>query len=91
MPFVHVSADDPPTLLVHGDSDGLVNVSNSRETYAALQEHGVESKVIIIAGADHGFHGADAVRATAVMVDWFVERPASRPSNEQADDTERSG
>ena len=91
LPFVHVSADDRPTLLVHGDSDGLVNVSNSHEMYAALQEHGVESKVIIIAGADHGFHGADAVRAIAAMVDWFVERPASRPSNEQADDTERSG
>ena len=80
-PIVHVSADDPPTLLIHGDSDGLVNVSNSHEIYAAFQEHGVESKVIIIPGADHGFRGEDAVLATAAMVDWFVVHLGSRSSN----------
>ena len=80
-PIVHVSADDPPTLLIHGDSDGLVNVSNSHEIYAAFQEHGVESKVIIIPGADHGFRGDDAVLATAAMVDWFVEHLGRRSSD----------
>ncbi|MCH7749295.1 MAG: alpha/beta hydrolase [Acidobacteria bacterium] len=80
-PIVHVSADDPPTLLIHGDSDGLVNVSNSHEIYAAFQEQGVESKVIIIPGADHGFRGEDAVLATAAMVDWFVVHLGSRSSN----------
>ena len=80
-PIVHVSAVDPPTLLIHGDSDGLVNVSNSHEIYAAFQEHGVESKVIIIPGADHGFRGEDAVLATAAMVDWFVVHLGSRSSN----------
>lgn len=80
-PIIYVSADDPPTLLIHGDSDGLVDVSNSHEMYAALQEHGVESKVIIIPGADHGFRGEDAVLATTAMVDWFVEHLGGRPSN----------
>ena len=81
-PIIYVSADDPPTLLIHGDADGLVNVSNSHEMYAALQEHGVESKVIIIPGADHGpFRGEDAVLATTAMVDWFVEHLGRRPSN----------
>lgn len=80
-PIVHVSADDPPTLVIHGDSDGLVNVSNSREIYAAFQEHGVESKMIIIPGADHGFRGEDAVLATAAMVDWFVDQLGSRSSD----------
>ena len=80
-PIVHVSADDPPTLLIHGDADGLVPVSNSHEMYAALQEKGVESKVIIIPDADHGFRGEDAVLATAAMVEWFVEHLGSRSSN----------
>ncbi len=80
-PIVQVSADDPPTLLIHGDSDGLVNVSNSHEIYAAFQEQGVESKVIIIPGADHGFRGEDAVLATGAMVDWFVVHLGSRSSN----------
>ncbi len=78
---MHVSSDDPPTLLIHGDSDGLVDVSNSHEMYAALQEHGVESKVIIIPGADHGFRGEDLVLTTAAMVDWFVEHLGSRSTN----------
>ncbi len=80
-PIVHVSADDPPTLLIHGDSDGLVDVSNSHEIYTAFQEHGVESKMIIIPGADHGFRGEDAVLATAAMVDWFVDQLGSRSSD----------
>ena len=80
-PIVHVSSDDPPTLLIHGDADGLVPVSNSHDMYAAFQEHGVESKVIIIPGADHGFRGEDAVLATTAMVDWFVEHLGSRTSN----------
>ena len=80
-PIVHVSSDDPPTLLIHGDADGLVPVSNSHDIYAAFQEHGVESKVIIIPGADHGFRGKDAQLATAAMVDWFVEHLGRRSSN----------
>ena len=80
-PIVHVSADDPPTLLIHGDSDGLVDVRNSHEMYAALQEHGVESKVIIIPGADHGFRGEDLALATTAMVDWFMEHLGRRSSN----------
>ena len=75
-PIVHVSADDPPTLLIHGDADGLVPVSNSHEMYAALQEHGVKSKVIIIPDADHGFRGADAELAMTALVDWFVQHLA---------------
>ena len=70
-PLLHVSPDDPPTLLIHGDQDGLVKVSHSHRMYEAFQAHGVESKLIIIEGADHGFRGADAERATAAMVAWF--------------------
>ena len=72
-PIVHVSGDDPPTLLIHGDADGLVPVSNSHDMYAALQEHGVESKVIVIPGAGHGFRGADAELAMTALVDWFAQ------------------
>ena len=80
-PIVHVSSDDPPTLLIHGDADGLVPVSNSHDIYAVFQEHGVESKVIIIPGADHGFRGADAELATAAMVAWFVDHLGTQSSD----------
>ncbi len=80
-PIIHVSGDDPPTLLIHGDADGLVPVSNSHEMYAALQAHGVESKLVIIPGADHGFRGADADLAMTALVDWFVVHLGARTSN----------
>ena len=75
-PIVHVSGDAPPTLLIHGDADGLVPVSNSHDMYAALQEQGVKSKVIIIPGAGHGFRGADAELAMTALVDWFAQHLA---------------
>ncbi len=70
-PILHATPDDPPTLLIHGDQDDVLDVSHSRLMYEALQEHGVESKLIIIEGAGHGFRGTDAARASAAMVEWF--------------------
>ncbi len=78
-PLLHVTPDDPPTLLIHGDQDGLVNVRHSRLMYEALQEHGVESALIIIEGAGHGFRGTDATRASAAMAEWFSTHLADAP------------
>ncbi len=71
-PVLHVTSDDPPTLLIHGDADRLVNVSHSHRMHEALQGAGVESELIIIPGGDHGFTRAvDRAQATAAMVAWF--------------------
>lgn len=70
-PIVHVSSDDPPTLLIHGDKDQLVPVSNSKIIYEAFQKNNVKTELIIIEGAGHGFRGDDSVRANAAMVAWF--------------------
>lgn len=72
-PIVHVSADDPPTLLIHGDKDDLVPVSNSKIIYEAFQNNNVKTQLIIIEGAGHGFRGDDAKRASAAMVNWFEQ------------------
>jgi acetyl esterase/lipase len=79
-PIVHVSADDPPTLLIHGDKDDLVPVSNSKIIYDAFKQKNVKTDLIIIEGAGHGFRGEDAKRANAAMVAWFEQtllKPAS--------------
>lgn len=70
-PIMHVTPDDPPTLLVHGDRDRLVPLSHSERIHAALKESGVPTELIIIKGAGHGFRGADNRRASAAMVAWF--------------------
>lgn len=73
-PLVHVSADDPPTLLVHGEEDHNVPVENSRRLYAALTEMKVDAKLLVIAGADHGFGNPEhQSRATAAMLRWFEQ------------------
>ena len=71
-PVLFASPDDPPTLLIHGDADMLVNVGNSEVMFEALQGKRVESELIIISGGDHGFRlTADRERAQQAMVEWF--------------------
>jgi len=72
-PIVHVSPDDPPTLLIHGDKDSLVPVNNSKVIHEAFQKNNVKTQLIIIEGAEHGFRGEDAKRASAAMVAWFEQ------------------
>ena len=72
-PLLFVSEDDPPTLLVHGDADQLVPLSNSEQIKAAFDEAEVTSKLIVIEGAAHGFRGEDGQRAASALVAWFNE------------------
>jgi len=72
-PIVFVSPDDPPTLLIHGDKDELVNISNSQNIYDAFKKANVKTEFVTIPGAGHGFRGDDQKRATALMVGWFEE------------------
>ena len=72
-PLLFVSEDDPPTLLVHGDADQLVPLSNSEQIKAAFDEAEVTSKLVVIEGAAHGFRGEDSQRAASALVAWFNE------------------
>jgi acetyl esterase/lipase len=72
-PIVHVTSDDPPTLLIHGDKDQLVNISNSQIIFDALKKNNVKTDFITLPGADHGFRGEDAKRAMAATVSWFEQ------------------
>ena len=78
-PIVHVTPDDPPTLLLHGDSDTLVPIGHSQTMHKALQETGVKSELITFPGAGHGFRGDDAVKAHAAMVKWFEQTLLGSP------------
>jgi acetyl esterase/lipase len=76
-PIGFVSADDPPTLLVHGDKDELVPISNSTALLEALKSVNVESELIVIEGGEHGFsHPEDVRRSQAAMVAWFEKHLA---------------
>jgi dipeptidyl aminopeptidase/acylaminoacyl peptidase len=70
-PLMHASSDDPPTLMVHGDKDWLVPLWHSEKMHEALEAKGVESELVVIEGAGHGFSGEDGERANKALVEWF--------------------
>jgi len=70
-PLLHVTEDDPPTLLIHGDNDQLVPIDHSEEILAEFEKHKVTSELLVIKGAGHGFRGEDGKRASDAMAAWF--------------------
>lgn len=70
-PLLFVTPDDAPTLLIHGNADQLVPLNNSERMHTAFQEQQVESELIVIEGAEHGFRGEDGRRASSALVEWF--------------------
>ena len=53
-PISHVTADDPPMLLMHGDRDETVPFEQSELMEKALRKAGVEAKLLPIPGGAHG-------------------------------------
>ena len=70
-PLLHVTPDDPPALMIHGDQDELVPLWHSEKLQEALTKKGVESELLVIKNAAHGFRGEDAKRAGDAWVAWF--------------------
>ncbi|MEO8019738.1 MAG: alpha/beta hydrolase [Pseudomonadota bacterium] len=71
-PITHVSARAPPVLLLHGDADTLVPISQSVAMKAALDAAHVPARLVRIPG---GIHGADfgAAQRRADWPDYFGE------------------
>lgn len=70
-PLLHATADDAPALMVHGDKDVLVPHWHSEKMCEALKAKGVESELLVIEGAGHGWTGKDAERANKAWAAWF--------------------
>lgn len=71
-PILHVTADDAPVLMIHGDEDQLVPVSHSQNILPKFKETGVPSELVVVEGAKHGY--TDEQNRTIVepaMVSWF--------------------
>lgn len=89
-PVEHASADDPPTLFVHGRFDLLVPIEQSRTMRDLLRAEGVEANVLELAGTGHVFNpnddasslgialSTDSPEAWAVILD-FLDRHLGEP------------
>lgn len=56
-PINYVSSQSAPTLILHGGSDNIVNVSQSKSLKTKLDKAGVKNELIIYPGRSHGWYG----------------------------------
>jgi acetyl esterase/lipase len=70
-PITHVTADDPPTLIIHGDADPIVPLQQSRLFVEKLKTAGVTNKLVVKKGAGHGWLGLP--NDMPQLADWFDE------------------
>ncbi len=62
-PTSYIDPSDPPMLIIHGDSDTLVPLSQSQELLNSLQKSNVPGSLIIVNSAGHGL---DLVKGDAI-------------------------
>lgn len=58
-PITHVTPDDPPFLLIHGDHDELVPYQQSQLMYDRLVQVNVPAQLVIVTNASHSFDAPD--------------------------------
>ncbi len=54
-PVTYVDSTDAPFLILHGDQDNVVPLEQSHLLFKQLQQYGVESELVVVQGAGHGF------------------------------------
>lgn len=69
-PLTYVDSEDPPFLIMHGDADPLVPLSQSEALYEALRARGVDVTLAVIKDGNHVFWGPEVNR----QVDAFFDR-----------------
>lgn len=70
-PVTHVSADDPPMLIIHGDADQLVPIQQAELFLDQLKKAGGQGKLVVKKGGSHGW--PDLLKDMNTIADWFDE------------------
>jgi acetyl esterase/lipase len=80
-PVEYVSADDPPTLIIHGDADEAVPLAQAEALVAKLRAVNVPVELVVVPGGGHGarFPGKragspDYIGATVRWFDQHLKR-----------------
>lgn len=68
-PALHVTADDAPTLIYHGDADPIVPLQQSKFIVQKLEAAGVPTKLVVKPGAGHGW--LTMLQDINAFADWF--------------------
>ena len=68
-PVNHISKDDPPTLIIHGDADYLVPIQQAEIVIDKLKENDVACELIVRKGQGHGW--PEIGNDLSIFADWF--------------------
>jgi acetyl esterase/lipase len=68
-PATHVSSDDPPVYIIHGDADRVVPLQQSKLIVGLFEKAGVKNRFVIKKGADHAVE--DMLEEYKEFVPWF--------------------
>jgi dipeptidyl aminopeptidase/acylaminoacyl peptidase len=81
-PITHVRRVKTPTLVMHGELDLCVPLSQGQELYQALAAEGVETELVVYAREGHGWreraHVLDGIER---MRAWLDRHLAARPAS----------
>jgi acetyl esterase/lipase len=73
---------EPPMLLVHGTSDDLISIDDSRQAVQRLKQLGGDASLVELLGVGHGFgYGttSPAQQQTLTHVESFIDRVCGHP------------
>jgi acetyl esterase/lipase len=71
-PVTHVTDDDAPTLIIHGDADQVVPIQQAQEILGKLKGVKVPTKLVVREKAGHGW--ADLAKDMTIIAGWFDEQ-----------------
>jgi acetyl esterase/lipase len=77
-PITHVTPKSAPSLIIFGDKDRIVPFQQAEILVARFKEAGVDHRLIVKEGADHGWKGIDKDLIT--MADWFDKHLVKAPT-----------
>ena len=80
-PVTYIDAGDPPFLILHGDQDAVVPLEQSQILFQKLQAAGVQSQLVVVQGAGHGFTRAGKlpisptqIEINQQIIDFFIHQ-----------------
>ena len=68
-PFYAATPDDPPVMIIHGDADRVVPLSQSETMIQQLKDAKVTNRFILKKGGTHGWKDIEVDEQN--FVDWF--------------------
>ena len=80
-PITHVTAESPPTLIIHGDKDFLVPIQQAESIIAKLKEANVPAELVVKPGKAHGWEGQD--KDVPTLLDWFDKYLQKKPKSDK--------